>query len=272
MENDAPEAVSAASAVGASNDEVAIVLESVDVYPDGDSTERFGSPIQTESSVLELVEESVPLPEVAEPTEGVTFEDLFVEPAPTTTAPSAPPTEPKPPCSAAEELLVESEEGAVESESLAIEPVEAVVETSQPAEAAGQGEILESVLIEEVAPENDDTPVSFGYMNVVVPATEEAGIAPPVTEPNVFEFDESTDSEVVHAEPAAEDGLQQLHGEPMLEFSDEETIEAKVEGDGGFATARPMAPGTVLGKVELIRREGGDRRQLSSLGRLLSFF
>ncbi len=229
VENDAPEAVSAASAVGASNDEVAIVLESVDVYPDGDSTERFGSPIQTESSVLELVEESVPLPEVAEPTEGVTFEDLFVEPAPTTIAPSAPPIEPKPPCSAAEELLVESEEGAVESESLAIEPVEAVVETSQPAEAAGQGEILESVLIEEVAPENDDTPVSFGYMNVVVPATEE-----------------------------------------MREFSDKETIEAKIEGDGGFATERPMAPGTVLGKVELIRL--GDRSQLSSLSRLLSFF
>ncbi len=125
---------------------------------------------------------------------------------------------------------------------------------------------------EAVAPDNDDTPVSHEPVNAVVPAAEEAGIAPPVTEPDVFEFDESTDSEVVHAEPAAEDGLQQLHGEPMLEFSDEETIEATVEGDGGFATARPMAPGTVLGKVELIRREGGDRRQLSSLGRLLSFF
>ena len=100
--------------------------------------------------------------------------------------------------------------------------------------------------------------------------TEDAGVASSLMEPNVFEFDESTDSEVVHAEPAAEDGLQQLHGWSMLEFSDEETIEAKIEGDGGFATARPMAPGTVLGKVELIRL--GDRRQLSSLGRLLSFF
>ena len=283
LEPDAPAAVNAATPVEAPRDEAAILLEAVEVYADGDSTERFGSPIQAESPLLESVEESVPPPPEAEPLEEVTLESLFEEPAPPTAAPSAPATEPEPAGSAAEEPMVlepmgdgawdsgrEPEEGAVESEPFVIEPVEAPVETVQPAETAGvEEEIpLESVVLESVAPENDDTPVSLAFVSKVLPVTEDAGVAPAVTEPNVFEFDESADSEVVAA-PADEDGLQQLHGEPMLEFSEEETIEAEIEGEGGFAIARP---GTVLGKVELIRREGGDRRQLSSLGRLLSFF
>ncbi len=248
----APAAVSAAPTAEASSDEEEILLE---------------SPIQTELALLELVEESVRAPELAELLEKV--EGFFDESAhPTAPAPSDPPSEPEPPGSAAEEWLMaeplragywdsgsESEKGAVASEPLAIEPVKAPVELMQPAEAAGAaGEIpLESVVLEQVDPDNDDTPVSLEYVNVVVPATKEAvdpdnddtpvsleyvnvvvpapkeaGIAPPVTEPNVFEFDESTDSEVVHAEPAAEDAPQQVHGEPMLDSSDEETIKAKI--------------------------------------------
>ena len=117
--------------------------------------------------------------------------------------------------------------------------------------------------------ENDDTPVSLEFGTGVVPATDEAELASPLAEPNVFEFDGGTEPEVVHVEPADADPLEQLCGEQMLEFSEEETIEAEIGGKGGFATARP---GAVLGRVELIRRDGGDRRQLSSLGRLLSFF
>ncbi len=70
-----------------------------------------------------------------------------------------------------------------------------------------EGEIPLGFLVLE---EDDDTPVSLEPVNAVVPATEEAGPVSPVTEPNVFEFDESTDSEAVHAEPAADDALQQL--------------------------------------------------------------
>ena len=70
-----------------------------------------------------------------------------------------------------------------------------------------EGEIPLGFLVLE---EDDDTPVSLEPVNAVVPATEEAGPVSPVTEPNVFEFDESTDSETVHAEPAAADALQAL--------------------------------------------------------------
>ena len=281
LENDASAAVGAATPVEASSNEEAILLEVVEVYADGDSTERFGSPSQAESPVLESVEESVLPPAEAEPLEEVTLEWLFEEPVAPTPAPAAPPTELEPPGLAAEEPMMlepmragawdsEPDEGAVESEPLVIEPLDFPVETVQPAEAAAAAEEipLESVVLESVAPENDDTPVSLEFVNNVLPATEDAGVASSLMEPNVFEFEERTVSEV-DVEPADEDGVQQLHGEPMLEFSDEETIEAEIEGEGGFVSARP---GTVLGKVELIRREGGDRRQLSSLGRLLSFF
>ncbi len=84
VENDAPAAaapaaVSAAPTVEASSDEEEILLE---------------SPIQTEPPHLELVEESVPAPELAELLEKV--EGLFDEPThPTAPAPSAPPSEPE---------------------------------------------------------------------------------------------------------------------------------------------------------------------------------
>ena len=277
--------VGAVPGVKASNDEEAILLEPVDVYPDGDSTERFGSPIESDSPLLEPVEEIVS-PVDVEPPEEITLEALFAEAdaptAPTAPTPSAPLIEPEQPGTAAEEPMVlepmsasswasGSEEGTVESEPFVIEAMElgTPVETGQPVEAAAEEVLsLESVVLEPVDLFNDDTPVSLD-LNVPVPAREETGLVSPVSEPNVLEFAESADSEVVDVEPAEVDDLEQLHGEPMLEFSDEETIEAEIGGKGGFATARP---GAVLGKVDLIRREGGDRRQISSLGRLLSFF
>ena len=253
LEHDAPAAVGAAIPVEASSNEEAILLEAVEVYADGDSTERFGSPSQAESPVLESVEESVLPPAEAEPLEEVTLESLFEEPVPPTPAPAAPPTELEPPGLAAEEPMMlepmragawdsEPDEGAVESEPLVIEPLDFPVETVQPAEAAAAAEEipLESVVLESVAPENDDTPVSLEFVNNVLPATEDAGVASSLMEPNVFEFEERTVSEV-DVEPADEDGAQQLHGEPMLEFSDEETIEAEIEGEGGFVAARPLA-------------------------------
>jgi hypothetical protein len=160
----------------------------------------------------------------------------------------------------------ESEEGTVESEPFVIEAMDAETPLVEP--AAAEGVIpLESVLLEPDDSENDDTPVSLEFGTGVVPATDEAELASPLAEPNVFEFDGGGEPEVVHVEPADADPLEQLYGEQMLEFSEEETIEAEIGGKGGFATARP---GAVLGRVELIR--GGDRRQLSALGRLLSFF
>ena len=67
-------------------------------------------------------------------------------------------------------------------------------------------------------------------------------------------------------------------GERILEFADTEAIEEPLELVGEQpAVGDPVIGGheagrAVLGKVELVRKPGADRRRLSALGRLLSFF
>ncbi len=117
-----------------------------------------------------------------------------------------------------------------------------------------------------------DEPAVLGISDMIESTgSEESSDDSSIREPDLLAFGEEADS-------AEDAGIEAPMGERMLEFADTEAIEEPLELVGEPpAVGDPMlggyeAGGAVLGKVELVRKRGEDRRPLSALGRLLSFF
>ncbi len=117
-----------------------------------------------------------------------------------------------------------------------------------------------------------DEPAVLGISDMIESTgSEESSDDSSIREPDLLAFGEEADS-------AEDAGIEAPMGERILEFADTEAIEEPLELVGEPpAVGDPMlggyeAGGAVLGKVELVRKRGEDRRPLSALGRLLSFF
>jgi hypothetical protein len=183
---------------------------------------------------------------------------------------------------------------AVEDESMELQLRS--VELAREADEHADNEPLEfeSVSLEpgSVGPTSErHEPVAFesGGATPELPGTESPGTQAPATEPNAFEFVDSEPTAVdapaaepSDVEPLATEEAEVLDPTPaeprVAETVDAEPPRAETAGAESdsvepIAAARePESPSAVLGRIELVRRSGKDRRRLNSMGRLLSFF
>ena len=180
-----------------------------------------------------------------------------------------------------------------DGESLEFEPLG---DTAGPGDTQPIGVEPEELVLELPVPEAELDSAKAPVVDAIEPPAETVEAFEIEHEPDFLgastEEESASEADVlefVGSEPAASDLAtipltteftpDQLSESAELEFVDSEppgVESAAVAANEGRPTGERAAArdtgGAVIGKIELVRREGADRRRLTALGRLLSFF
>lgn len=250
------------------DDATGLDLEPQSLEPSAAAPVDADESIVVEPMSLESLEEETPDVDDSVVLQSITAEPLAESVEPVSDSAEAVPIDP------VEDESMELQLRSVELESAAVEP--AGEESLELASLSPEPTGVEPVALES----GEATPESRSAESPVTHAP---------TEPNPFEFagDEPSgvdDSAVEpsEAEPLAieeAEVLEPAHAEPeVVESADAEPPRAEAAGaestsvESVPAARESESPSAVLGRIELVRRSGKDRRRLNSMGRLLSFF